>query len=222
MLAAYLLARAVADAYIGPRSGRRVLDGRIRRGDVESLRAAIWFSDLRGWSRLANTLPAADAVALANGYFERVEAAVVEAGGEILKLIGDAVLAIFPVEAAGPDKPGDDAAACRAALEAARDAQARSAADGGAAFGIGLHVGELVYGNVGTPTRLDFTVMGQAVNLAARLEGLTKTLGRPVIVSEALARAAGAPCADLGEHAVAGWDRPVRVFAPEDRAPQDT
>jgi adenylate cyclase len=211
--AAHHLARSVAEAYIGPRSGARVLDGRITRGDVEVLRAAIWFSDIRGWSRMANELPAADAVALANAYFELVDGAVTATGGEVLKLIGDAVLAIFPVE--------DDAGtACRAALDAAATALERARSEAAALdFGVGLHIGEIVYGNVGSPTRLDFTVMGRAVNLAARIEMLTRTLGLPVILSKDLTRASGRPCTDLGLHTVAGWDAPVRVFAPNATGP---
>jgi len=205
-IAAHRLAHTLAAVYIGPRSGARVLEGRIQRGDVETLRAAIWFSDLRGWSRISNELPPADAVALANAYFELVDDVVADAGGEVLKLIGDAVLAIFPADDAGRN-------AARAALTAAQAAQTR-AQPLDVRFGIGLHLGDLVYGNVGSPTRLDFTVMGQAVNLAARIEGLTRTLDRPIVVSEALATASGRACTDLGTHAVAGWDDPVRVFAP--------
>ena len=205
---AHHLASSVASAYIGPRSGARVLDGRIRRGDIETMRAAIWFSDLRGWSRLANEMPAAEAVALANDYFELVDAAITDAGGEVLKLIGDAVLAIFPIET-------DEQAACQGALNAATDAcRTARKTDVRFEFGIGLHLGELVYGNVGSPTRLDFTVMGQAVNLAARIEKLSRTVNRPVILSEPFAAACGAPAEDLGAHPVAGWAEPVRVFSP--------
>jgi adenylate cyclase len=200
------VARAVAEAYIGPRSGPMVLAGRIQRGDVERIEAAIWFSDLQGWSRLANTLPPEEAVALANAYFEIVDAAILAAGGEVLKLIGDAVLAIFT---------GAPKAACRAALAAAAAAQAEAAAKAVTfRFGIGLNWGEVVMGNVGSPTRLDFTVMGQAVNLTARIEKLTRKLDRPVVCSAALAEASGLELDDLGTHAVAGWDAPVRVLAP--------
>lgn len=202
------LAQNVAAAYIGPRSGARVLDGRIERGDVEILRAAVWFSDLHGWSRLANTLPAADAIALANDYFELTEAAITAHGGEVLKLIGDAVLATFLVE------DGEDEAACARALGAAREAQRQAANETRSyTFGVGLNLGEIVYGNVGAPTRLDFTVMGQAVNLAARIEKLTRTLGKGVILSEDFAAVCPGPCRDLGTHDIAGWDVPVRVFA---------
>jgi adenylate cyclase len=200
------IARAVAEAFIGPHSGPRVLAGRIQRGDVERIEAAIWFSDLQGWSRLANTLPPEEAVALANAYFEIVDAAIVAAGGEVLKLIGDAVLAIFT---------GSPKAASRAALSAAAAAQAEAAAKAATfRFGIGLNWGEVVHGNVGSPTRLDFTVMGQAVNLAARLEKLTRKLNRSVVCSEALALASGLALEDLGRHAVAGWDDAVGVYAP--------
>ncbi|HKY94152.1 MAG TPA: adenylate/guanylate cyclase domain-containing protein [Kiloniellales bacterium] len=198
------VARAVAEAFIGRHSGPRVLAGRIQRGDVECIEAAIWFSDLQGWSRLANALPPEEAVAIANSYFEIVDGAIAAAGGEVLKLIGDAVLAIFVGEAQH---------ACRAALSAAAAAQA-AAKDVAFRFGIGLNWGEVVHGNVGSPTRLDFTVMGQAVNLAARIEKLTRELNRPVVCSEALAAAAGLAMDDLGRHPIAGWDEPVPVFAP--------
>jgi len=200
------VAQAVAEAYIGPRSGPLVLAGRIRRGDVERLEAAIWFSDLQGWSRLANSLEPEAAVGIANAYFEIVEAAITAAGGEVLKLIGDAVLAIFT---------GERQEACRAALAAAAAAQAEALRqEASFRFGIGLHWGEVVMGNVGSPARLDFTVMGQAVNLAARIEKLTRKLDRAVVCSEALASAAGLPLDDLGRHPVAGWDEPVGVFGP--------
>ena len=130
--------------------------------------------------------------------------------GEVLKLIGDAVLAIFPVDR------DDDAAACRAAIAAAKQALAPVETAPGLdfGFGIGLHLGDVVYGNVGSETRLDFTVMGRAVNFAARIEKLTRSLGVSIVCSAELAKASGEPLHDLGAHPVAGWDRPVRVFAP--------
>ncbi|MBM3567730.1 MAG: adenylate/guanylate cyclase domain-containing protein [Alphaproteobacteria bacterium] len=203
------LAGVVASTYIGPRSGARVLDGAIKRGDIEQLRAAIWFSDIRGWSRLTRDLPPAEAVARANAYFETVENAIGEAGGEMLKLIGDAVLAIFP--AAEGDRP-----ACTAAIAAAHSAQrAAKTKPDHVGFGIGLHLGTVIYGNVGAPTRLDFTVMGEAVNFTARIEKLCRPLAQPIVVSAAVANAAGTACRDLGRHALAGWDEPAAVFAPE-------
>ncbi|MEX0808822.1 MAG: adenylate/guanylate cyclase domain-containing protein [Dongiaceae bacterium] len=206
------LAETLADTYIGPRSGRRVLEGRIRRGDVETLRAAIWFSDIRGWSRIANERSADEAVAIANDYFALIDTAIVAAGGEVLKLIGDAVLAIFPADTADAKSEG---ALCRAAIAAASTARALAhERKAGFEFGIGLHLGELIYGNVGSKSRLDFTVMGRAVNYAARIEKLTRALGEPVVLSQALADASGLSCRDLGAHPIAGWDGPVRLFAP--------
>lgn len=224
------LAETLADTYIGPRSGRRVLDGRIRRGDIETIRAAIWFSDIRGWSRITNERPAEEAIEIANAYFDRVDQAVRAQNGEVLKLIGDAVLAIFPVGTAADG----ERSACRAALDAARAALVPASvasqapklpnAPNGAvtpspsprpvpefAFGIGLHLGDVVYGNVGSETRLDFTVMGRAVNFAARIEKLTRALGVPIVCSAELARASSETLPDLGAHPVAGWDEKVRV-----------
>ncbi len=229
----FRLAETLADTYIGPRSGRRVLAGRIYRGDVETIRAAIWFSDIRGWSRIANERPADEAIAIANAYFDRVDAAVRAHNGEVLKLIGDAALAIFPV---GDGEDGERAACC-AAIEAARAALAPVETAPRAKlpaefppdsdeerpppaplptypyeFGIGLHLGDVIYGNVGSETRLDFTVMGRAVNFAARIETLTRGLGVPVVLSAELATASGLALRDLGAHPVAGWDAPVPVF----------
>ena len=202
------LAHTVATTYLGPHSGARVLEGRIRRGDAEVIRAAIWFSDLRDWSRIANERPASEAIDLANSYFEIVDGAISEAGGEVLKLIGDAVLAIFPVG-------GDAQAPCRAAITAAEAAQQRAQGSRKPlAFGVGLHLGEIVYGNVGSPSRLDFTVMGQAVNLTARIEKLSRSLDHPIILSAPLALASGLSCVDLGCHPIAGWEEAVQVFGP--------
>lgn len=207
-MAAYRLAKVIASAYIGPRAGEKVLQGSIRRGDLEVVRAAIWFSDLRDWSGLSHRLQPTAALALVNAYFEIVEAAVSDVGGEVLKFIGDAVLAIFPVEV-------DDTVACRTAIDAARAAH-RAAAEHHVAveFGIGLHLGDVIYGNVGAPSRLDFTVMGEAVNLTARLEKLCRKLGRPVVASEPLALASGLDHVDLGSHLLTGWDNPVRALTP--------
>lgn len=227
------LSETLADTYIGARSGRRVLEGRIHRGDIETIRAAIWFSDIRGWSRIANERPAEEAVAIANAYFDRVDHAVRAQNGEVLKLIGDAVLAIFPVG----HEADAERTACRAAIAAARAALIPVAVASQApplpnapneavapapaprpvpefGFGIGLHLGDVVYGNVGSETRLDFTVMGQAVNFAARIEKLTRSLGVSIVCSADLARASGESLRDLGTHPVAGWDEKVRVYGP--------
>lgn len=184
---------AVAEAYLGPRTGRKVLDGQITRGDIETIEAAILISDLRGWTRMNQELPPQETVALANRYFEHIAAAIDAHGGEILKFLGDGVLAIFP---------GQAEAACAQALKAAGQAQnqaqnqADSQADGqpqGLEFGIGLHFGQVMYGNVGSKERIDFTVLGQAVNLAARIETRCAALAEPILMSETFATAARQP-----------------------------
>ena len=131
------VALAVAEAYLGPRTGRRVLEGHITRGDIETIDAAILISDLRGWTRINQDLPPEQAVALANRYFDTIVGAIEAQDGEVLKFLGDGVLAIFSdsVEVA-----------CQNALTAARQAQAEA---GDLQFGIGLHFGQVLYGNVG-------------------------------------------------------------------------
>ena len=183
---AHCTALALLETYVGPRAGRRVLQGRIRRGDGETIDAAIWYSDLRDFTPLSESLPWERVLEMLNAYFEFIDAAVTARGGDP-HFIGDAVLVVFPTSSRG----GRDHA-CEAALEAARDAfngiatvnMRRSRAGAPEIrFGIGLHVGEVVYGNVGTPDRFDFTVMGAAVNRAARLQSLTKKVARPVLTS---------------------------------------
>lgn len=213
------LARTLLDTYVGPRTGEKVLHGMIRRGDAETVDAALWFSDLRDFTHLTETLPPAQILAMLNNYFEFVAAAVTARGGEILRFIGDAMLIVFPVSTAGSAQ-----AACRAALESARDAQAnlatlnhrrRRAGEPEIQFGVGLNLGEVVYGNVGAPDRLDFTVMGPAVNRAARLESLTKSVGEPVLLSRAFVDCLGEPARHCGEHAMKGIDGLQEVLAPE-------
>ena len=166
------MARTLLDTYVGRQSGGRVLGGQIRRGMSETTRAVIWLSDLRGFTSLSESEPRDELLELLNHYFGPICDAVEAAGGEVLKFIGDAVLAIFPVEP-------DAAAACRSALAAARSAAAeiekenrRRAADGGPQirYGLALHVGDVMYGNIGGAARLDFTVIGPAVNLTSRIE----------------------------------------------------
>src|SRR4030095_3833733 len=174
------------DAYLGAHSGSKVLEGRIRRGDTETLSAVIWFCDLRDSTRLAEAIGAQAFLATLNDYFEAVLDPVIERRGEVLSFIGDAALAIFPI---GED-PVD---AARRAVDAAVAAHARTRALNARraasalpplGFGIGLHAGEFVYGNVGTRSRITFTVIGPAANEAARIESLCKTLDASPLVSE--------------------------------------
>lgn len=216
-------AQIVLDTYLGRLTGERVLNGLIHRGDGEDIHAVIWLSDLRSSTPLADALPRQSFLDLLNEYFECTAGAVLDNGGEVLKFIGDAVLAIFPASLPSGDlrQCASHAKACAAALAAARDSLARIAAlnarrtergDEPIAFGIALHLGEVMYGNVGAPDRLDFTVIGPAINEAARLEGMCKVLGRPVIISADLARLLPDRLISLGSHTLRGVSREHELF----------
>ena len=211
------LAGTLMDTYVGPVAGRRVLEGAIRRGSGEIIPAAIWFCDLKGFTTLSETLPDQVLIDMLNAYFDAVTQAIEDEGGEILKFIGDAVLAIFQ------PGDGDEAAATGRALAAAKGALDRigtTNADRDAAgapaieCGIALHVGEVLYGNVGGANRLDFTVIGRAVNLASRIESLTRDLRRPVLVSDAFAAAHGGEFEDLGRFELKGIAGARTVLSP--------
>ncbi len=206
--------RSLLDVYLGHNAARRVLAGAFRRGGGETIRAAIWSCDLRGFTAMADRLPAPEVVATLDRYFETVCAPIAEGGGEVLKFIGDAVLAIFPAA-------GDEAAACRRALAAAKGAilgirrwnEARAEPIG---VGVALHLGDVTYGNVGAQRRLDFTVIGAAVNEVCRVEPLCKELGRSLLVTDAFA--AGVACRDLvalGTRALRGVAEPRAIFGIE-------
>jgi adenylate cyclase len=214
------LSRSVLNTYVGKRTGQKVLDGMIRRGDADVIHAAIWFSDLRDFTRLTESLPAKDLLEMLNDYFEFVSAAVTARGGEILRFIGDAMLIVFPIDASMCGKT-----AANAALDAALDACStlatlnhfrRRHGQPPIEFGVGLNIGEVVYGNVGAPDRLDFTVMGPAVNRAARLESLTKTLGSNILFSKKFADLIEQPIKPMGEHEMKGIVGAQQVFALED------
>jgi adenylate cyclase len=217
------IAENVVSTYLGRDAGLRVLDGQIRRGDGTSVRAAFWYSDLRGSTRLAESLDASAFIDLLNSYFEAAAGAVVTHGGEILSFIGDAVLAIFPIVEGGSSA----ADACRRCVLAQAEAEARLAAVNREReargheplrFGLGLHVGDAVFGNIGIPERLAFTVIGAAVNEVARLEGLTKDLGEPVLATDAFARHLETPWRSLGRHEMRGVEATVELFAPPGQA----
>ena len=200
------------DTYVGAGAGRHILAGQIRRGDVETLDAALLLCDLRGFTALSNRLPGRRVLELLNRYFDQVVPAVAEAGGEVLKFMGDAVLAFFP-DADGP-RPS-----CAAAFAAAEAALARLAAvrepDAELVAGIALHHGELAYGNIGSGRRLDFTLIGRDVNLASRIEGVCSATGRPLLMSESFVGLLGLPGAvAAGRHRLKGFGEPVALFAP--------
>lgn len=212
-------ALALLDTYVGPRAGRSVLQGRIRRGEGEVIDAAIWFSDLRDFTALTESLSWPQLLEMLNAYFEFIEAAVTAQGGEILHFIGDAILIVFPTL-----EKGDRRHACKGAIEAARDAfngiatvNLRRCRAGQPAirFGVGLHVGDVVYGNVGTPDRLNFTVMGAAVNRAARLQSMTKELLRSVLISADFAASLNEPVESLGCFPMKGVKGLQEIFAPK-------
>ncbi|EDP62191.1 adenylate/guanylate cyclase [alpha proteobacterium BAL199] len=217
------LTRQLLEVYLGRQTGRRVLAGAIARGETAAMRAAVWYSDIKDFTVLSDKLPRQEIIDLLNSYFEAAVQAVEERGGEILKFLGDGMLAIFPAE--GPDDRLADRAACAAAIGAARDTvllvralnrrrlkQDKPVVD----FGIALHIGEVGYGNIGGLERLDFTVIGPAVNLASRIEGLTRNLGVRVLASAEFASAADETLTAMGRHPVKGLERPVAVFAPSD------
>ncbi|HEX6111516.1 MAG TPA: adenylate/guanylate cyclase domain-containing protein [Geminicoccaceae bacterium] len=201
------------DTYVGRAAGERILRGQITRGSGETVRAAIWTCDLRGFTELSERTDRDTLLDCLNQYFDSMAKPVEQHGGEILKFIGDAMLAMFPL---------DTAQACPRALQAALDARAamdRLNSERGArgedalAYGIALHAGDVMYGNIGAANRLDFTVVGPAVNLTSRLERLCRSLGFSLLISDTFAGMCA--CADyrsLGTHRLIGIARPVEVF----------
>jgi adenylate cyclase len=223
-LAAVMEARALAkmselllETYLGRFVGPRILEGQIHRGVGERMRAVILSSDLRGFTRLSDTLPGEQVIELLDDYFERITEPVHAAGGDVLKFVGDGLLAIFPChDGEAPAAAGAAMRAARAGLDrlAAANDRARAAHGPIVRAGIGLHLGEVIYGNVGAPDRLDFTAIGPAVNLAARLEGLTKRLDRPLLCSRDFADAYRGRLVSLGFQPVRGLATPQEIFAP--------
>ncbi|MFM2042689.1 MAG: hypothetical protein RLY86_1265 [Pseudomonadota bacterium] len=219
-----LAAVNLLDVYVGAEAGQRILKGDIRRGTGLSIAAVLWYCDLRGFTGLADRLPMDQLIALLNNYFDIMGGAVDRRGGEILKFIGDAMLAIFPVDrfAGEAELQAKAVLALDAAAEAMagmRRLNAQRAAWGMPKLGAGiaLHVGDVLYGNIGATTRLDFTVIGPAVNLVTRLEGLTRRFDRRLLTSAAFAAALDGldrreELISLGAHPVKGLDRPVEVF----------
>jgi adenylate cyclase len=202
--------------YLGADAGRRVLEGAIARGATETVRAVLWYSDLEGFTRIADTAPADELIALLNDYAERVVGTVHAHGGQVLKFMGDGILAMYALT--------DGGAPCGRALDAATETIAATErlsrerlAAGRPITGmhVALHVGDVLYGNIGGPDRLDFTVVGPAVNEVARIETLCRSLEQRVIVSSAFARDAGPArrrLVSLGRYALKGVRRPEELF----------
>jgi len=212
------LQNALLEAYLGRRSAARVQAGALGRGAGETIRAALLYADLRGFTAMSEATEPAVVITALDAWFDRIAGAVHAFGGEVLKFIGDGVLAIFPVT-------GVPAAACDAALRAitaARAGMAHLDAERAAQglpplpFGAALHVGEILWGNIGAADRLDFTAIGSAVNLVSRLEGLCRPLGHSVLISGAVAAETSTPLVPLGKHALRGIAAPCAVFTLKD------
>jgi adenylate cyclase len=210
------IAQALAETYLGRDAGRLVLSGRIARGIAERIETVLWFSDLRGYTRITDTAPPEQIIPLLNDYAEAVVSAIQDQGGDVLKLMGDGVLAIFRAE--------ERKQACRSAMRAAKLANKsiatlnqRREADGLATtqMYLGLHIGEVFFGNVGSPDRLDFTVVGPAVNEVSRIAAMCRTVEQTVLISAAFAAGlgeAGPRLASIGRYALRGVARAQELF----------
>ena len=219
---------ALLDTYLGSHTGEQVLKGLIKRGDGEEIHAVIWFCDLRDSTRLADSMSRQAFLGILNDFFDCMAGAVLDHGGEVLRFIGDAALAIFPTGVASATLPGaptrkccSTEQACHSALAAAQDAQARMEAlnrarternEPSLGFGLALHMGDVTYGNIGVPERLEFTVIGSAANEAARLEGLCKTLGESILISAEFARCFSGDLVSLGRHTLRGVGTAREIF----------
>ena len=203
--------RTLLDTYVGIDAEKRILSGHTRRGDVELLEAALMFCDMRGFTELSNRLSGERVLELLNIYFDQVVPAVTEGGGEILKFMGDGMLALFR------DATGSSPS-CAAAFKAARLAHERLGAmslpDVELRAGIALHFGEVSYGNIGSGERLDFTVIGRDVNLTSRIERLCGSTSQPLLMSERFASLLTLPgVTSIGWHVIKGFVEPIQLFA---------
>ncbi|MEZ2132909.1 MULTISPECIES: adenylate/guanylate cyclase domain-containing protein [unclassified Sinorhizobium] len=200
---------SLLDTYIGPVTAQRILAGRIRQGEIESMEAALLLCDLRGFTELSNRLPGSDVLKLLNAYFDKAVPAITREGGEVLKFMGDAVLAFFP---------GFDATqACASALAAAQsilDEMRHIDVDGiRLKAGIALHYGEVNYGNIGSGRRLDFTLIGRDVNLLSRIQTVCSEEGMGLLMSEPFRKHAGSVDAvSVGKRRLKGFAEAVELF----------
>lgn len=208
-------ARTLLETYVGPHASEKILAGATRRGSGVTVGAAILICDLRNFTAISDLWPRDDVIELLNGYFDAMSGPIESHGGEILKFMGDGLLAIFPLS---------DPMACANLLQAISEAQ--TAVDtlneenmqkgyDALGYGIGVHVGDVMYGNIGSRRRLDFTVIGPAVNIASRLESLTKEIKRPVLLSKAFVEMATcqAQMENLGSFPLRGVGEPIEVYA---------
>jgi len=206
----------LVETYLGRDAGRRVLEGRIERGVADRLQAVLWFSDLRNYTRISDSAEPEQIITLLNEYADAILSAIHQFGGDVLKLMGDGTLAIFPAS--------DRATACHAALDAAAQARRalavvnhRRAAQSlpTTEMYLGLHIGEVFYGNIGSRERLDFTVVGPAVNEVSRIANMCRAVDQPMLVSAPFAAAIGEPnglLISVGRYALRGIARPQELF----------
>ncbi|SFJ36492.1 adenylate/guanylate cyclase domain-containing protein [Bradyrhizobium sp. Gha] len=209
------LARTLLETYVGSHAGELILAGATRRGTGTTVSAAIMICDLRDFTKISDNWPRDDVIDLLNDYFDAMSDPIARHGGEILKFIGDGLLAIFPLS-----QPNACANLLRAVTEARQAMAALNERNQGTGraplnYGIGVHVGDVMYGNIGSTSRLDFTVIGPAVNMASRLEALTKQVGKPVLLSRDFAELVTPEFAleRVGQHAVRGFSEPIELFA---------
>lgn len=202
-------------AYLGPIAGQQVLDGKNQRGDGDVIQAVIWICDLRGSSELADSLAMSDYLSLLNQFFECMANAVMTEKGEILKFMGDGFLAIFPIAEDG-DLPAAATRALRAAEDGQKNLHALASEASDLKYGIGIHHGDVMFGNIGAQERLDFSVIGPAVNMASRIQDLTKSLGVPLLVSAEIADRIDRPWQRFDKQAVPGLQALIDVMTPAD------
>ncbi len=206
----------IVETYLGKQAGARVLSGEIKHGDGTNTNAVVWYSDLRNSTAMADTMPGDEYLKLLNEYFECTAGPVIEAGGEVLDFIGDGVLAIFPFDNEDEKNRAICAAAC--ALKDSKrihkqlnDARKKAGLPS-FEFGIGLNVGSLMFGNIGVPQRLSFSVIGPTVNEVSRIESLTKAIGKSILVTKEVAAFDSSAWTSLGEHTLSGVSQKVELF----------
>lgn len=210
------IAGTLVETYLGRDAGRKILAGSIKRGVADRIEAVLWFSDLRNYTRISDSAEPEQIIPLLNQYADAILSAIHDCGGDVLKLMGDGTLAIFTAD--------DRASACHAALTAAESAQAAVAAVNRQRTGdnlpttdmyLGLHIGEVFYGNIGSRERLDFTVVGPAVNEVSRIAGLCRSVDQPLLISSAFAAAIGEPnklLVSVGRYALRGVGKPQDLY----------
>jgi adenylate cyclase len=210
-----IMARTLLRTYVGPHASEEILAGATTRGSGATMSAAIMICDLRDFTELSSLWPRDYVIDLLNAYFDALSGPIEEHGGEILKFMGDGLLAVFPLSV--PTACGDLLNAIREGRTAMTELNRKSAMNGHPqlGYGVGVHIGDVMYGNIGSKTRLDFTVIGPAVNIASRLETLTKEVKRPVLLSRTFIETAGcqAEADSLGSFVLKGIEEPIDVFA---------